>query len=590
MMCKKNFKVVFCALLVMLLIVGLNTSIAEELFSDHVELFSEGAFPHEESTGLSTVERSDFNSYMLQKLNAYASEIDVSSYGLVLEDFRAAYRSLLNSRPEMFFVNGGYSYYSNGSYITRIIPQYNYSASELPAMQAVFNQGVNDIVNYAKSASTDIGRMLRANDYMCANFEYDTTYSIYSPELFFKNKTGVCQAYMLAYRAVLNRLGITNITVSSDAMNHTWNMVKLNGYWYHIDVTWNDPLDDVPLRSYHNNFLLSDTGIASEGHYDWYDSWETVYSANNRKYDNYFWVDLMQVAPMLGDTVYYVDPNHTSTMRNVYSHNLATGVTSMVCSYDYGYGSYYQGRNPIWVTDGWLYYAAQCFLMRMPLSGGDEEVVYSTGDSGEWIWHLFQSGTELRMHAAETPYVIGHTGRCQLNVKYHLSVSPSLFCVDVGQTFRLDGTLSPVPTNGYTLDWSSADPLIATVDGNGVVLGKSTGITKVIAMYGTSAAMSTVIVFGEDTLYIPSDTVEIEEEAFAGTAPQTVVLVDGVITVGPRAFADNEDLRLVFIADSVTSIANDAFNGCPNVTLLCLKDSAGERFAIRQKIPYELLQ
>ena len=39
--------------------------------------------------------------------------------------------------------------------------------------------------------------------------------------------------------------------------NHAWNIVKIRGNWYHIDATWDDPVWDMPGRSYHDYFLVS---------------------------------------------------------------------------------------------------------------------------------------------------------------------------------------------------------------------------------------------------------------------------------------------------------------------------------------------
>ena len=62
-------------------------------------------------------------------------------------------------------------------------------------------------------------------------------------------------------------------------MNHAWNQVKLNGQWYHIDVTWDDPTmanntsltstEDIYGNCRHTFFLLSDNGIKAERHYGW---------------------------------------------------------------------------------------------------------------------------------------------------------------------------------------------------------------------------------------------------------------------------------------------------------------------------------
>ena len=38
-----------------------------------------------------------------------------------------------------------------------------------------------------------------------------------------------------------------------------WNMVEVDGNWYHIDLTWDDPMY-MPIHTY-NYFLISDDKI-----------------------------------------------------------------------------------------------------------------------------------------------------------------------------------------------------------------------------------------------------------------------------------------------------------------------------------------
>ena len=407
---------VFCGMLVFALFFSdIGMIRAEETpLKGQVELFSEGGFPKSTVSFVKTRSANSIEDVLLRQLKALAEEIDVSQYRLSVSEFSYIYGKLLNFYPELFYVSGGFSYYISGSYVTSILPSSIYSGSELERMQNIFESGVSRVVSYARAASTDVGRMLRANDYLCANFEYDLSYSIYNPEKFFENGKGVCQAYMLAFRAVLNRLGITNITVTSNGMNHTWNMVYLDGSWYHIDVTWNDPISDVPLRACHDNFLLSDAGISATGHYGWTDGSEEVVTAGNQKYDAYFWRKITQAMPMQGDVVYYADSDYTTTGRDVYSHNLVAGTSKKLCSYDYGYGSYYVDYNPIWVYDGMLYYAVRDALYRMPMAGGTAEAVYSTGNSSRWIWHPYQSGSKLKMFVSDNPGGRGEVVSCDL--------------------------------------------------------------------------------------------------------------------------------------------------------------------------------
>jgi hypothetical protein len=38
----------------------------------------------------------------------------------------------------------------------------------------------------------------------------------------------------------LNYFGIPNFKVTSE--NHVWNAVYVDGKWYHLDLTWDDPI------------------------------------------------------------------------------------------------------------------------------------------------------------------------------------------------------------------------------------------------------------------------------------------------------------------------------------------------------------
>ena len=55
---------------------------------------------------------------------------------------------------------------------------------------------------------------------------------------------------------ILERLGIENYKISSD--NHVWNAVNLNNTWYHLDLTWDDPItsNNTPVLD-HSFFLIN---------------------------------------------------------------------------------------------------------------------------------------------------------------------------------------------------------------------------------------------------------------------------------------------------------------------------------------------
>ena len=76
----------------------------------------------------------------------------------------------------------------------------------------------------------------------------------------FLKGSSVCAGYAVTYRLVLEILGIENCVIvnnkeADDPAYHIWNYVKLDGKWYHVDVTWNDSPSDTARNDY---FLLTD--------------------------------------------------------------------------------------------------------------------------------------------------------------------------------------------------------------------------------------------------------------------------------------------------------------------------------------------
>ena len=66
----------------------------------------------------------------------------------------------------------------------------------------------------------------------------------------------LCGGYTDTMAIFLNKLDVNNYKVSSDS--HVWNAVELDGIWYHIDLTWDDPVasDGSDILD-HDYFIIS---------------------------------------------------------------------------------------------------------------------------------------------------------------------------------------------------------------------------------------------------------------------------------------------------------------------------------------------
>ena len=69
----------------------------------------------------------------------------------------------------------------------------------------------------------------------------------------------------------LDKLNIINYKISND--QHIWNLVYLDGTWYHLDLTWDDPVSDKNITR-DNYFLITTKNLESlddDVHYFNYD-------------------------------------------------------------------------------------------------------------------------------------------------------------------------------------------------------------------------------------------------------------------------------------------------------------------------------
>lgn len=122
-----------------------------------------------------------------------------------------------------------------------------------------------DILGACTSNSySDYENELAIHDYLVSNVEYgsmeEETHTAY--DALIKGRA-VCSGYAEAFKTLLDMLGIENHSVKGtvNGESHSWNLVKLDGEWYHVDVTWDDPIDGDGTIS-HKYFNVTDADMA----------------------------------------------------------------------------------------------------------------------------------------------------------------------------------------------------------------------------------------------------------------------------------------------------------------------------------------
>ncbi len=111
------------------------------------------------------------------------------------------------------------------------------------------------------------------HDYVVLNTAYDISLTHYTAYDALYEHTATCQGYAMLTYQLLKAAGIPNILISGTATNslgtasHAWNEVDLNGKWYQLDTTWDDPVPNQPGSVQYGYFNLTTAQMEKDHHW-----------------------------------------------------------------------------------------------------------------------------------------------------------------------------------------------------------------------------------------------------------------------------------------------------------------------------------
>ena len=204
--------------------------------------------------------------HIVDGLSLAEPSINVRKYGLKSQDVIRIIGNIFYHRPELFYFSGSFSVTSRGDgTVIGITPEYLYTGDELTALREEFDALAQELYDLKRDGWSDRETILFYHDYIADNFDYVAEDGVRDAYLMLKRRHGVCQAYTALFMLMMNYAGIPCSYVKSEVdLNHIWNIVYLDGAWYHIDVTWDDPRNQSPGTVYHEYFLTGADSIARD--------------------------------------------------------------------------------------------------------------------------------------------------------------------------------------------------------------------------------------------------------------------------------------------------------------------------------------
>ncbi|MCM1327660.1 MAG: Ig-like domain-containing protein [Bacteroidales bacterium] len=491
-------------------------------------VYQEGGFgtPALEAYGIAAyaeIPQEEIKGKILEALRAGAESVNVSEYGVLLDDseeIKDLFADVINENPSLFYVDKKYGLSHDGTSIIKINFSYKTVTDE---QKQEFEQKVNEAVALVTDAMSDVEKALVLHDYLAQHCAYayteylagtstlDSCPNVYDAYGALVNGKAVCQGYALAYVELLKRVGITSYICSSEAMNHAWNVVSIDDAWYHVDVTWDDPTWNREGRACHTYFLLSDTEMGNRGtkkHNGWVDNVE----CNSSKYDDtsYWWNGVDSQIVQVGHDDYIYVKNVNGKFQLVRRTNGAETVIYNNDSYWNVWGqelSYYttayaflsRQNDTIYFNDKLNVYSMN--LDSAELDSAEIKKVYTYDENDGYIYGamVYEDG-KARLNLFTAPDAEADTYREVELVKVirvtGVTLSQSTASLKVGDTLELTATVAPDDADNQKVQWSSTDPSVASVgeDGTVTAVKEGTATIKVTTADGGKTASCTITV------------------------------------------------------------------------------------------------
>lgn len=226
---------------------------------------------------------------IINALENFENEVDISEYNISKDDMSGIVTDIIEENPQLFYVNREYkvSYSEQSNEAFSIYFSFKYSDSELRIKVNDFNSRIQLITDEIMKSETNFDKIHSCHDYIVKNYSYDETKGSSDVYNMLLTGQGTCMAYTGLFDYVMKQCGIEATTAKSEQLNHIWNVVKLDGEYYNIDVTWDDPIGGVAFSTSHKYLLKSDYYFDLHKH----EGKESKVDCTSTLYDSYKWSD-----------------------------------------------------------------------------------------------------------------------------------------------------------------------------------------------------------------------------------------------------------------------------------------------------------
>ncbi len=258
---------------------------------------------------------------------------------LTSDGIHRVFHAVTFDNPFLYYFNQTFLNIKYSGQQTVLVPQYFFEREQIEIYNGRIERSVNKIIaDLGLNRMSDAEKIKSVHDYFCKRISYDheavandkvdkfvASHSIIGV---FSKQKAVCEGISKAFKIVLNTADVKCIIVDGNAgeksENHSWNIVKINGRPYHIDLTWDLANSKASLINY-DYYNVTD-GDISKDHSDFHGVPQCLFKDENYfTKNNLVFGDKTQLYKYLADGIesgridYYFKYTGTENLQNLMS-------------------------------------------------------------------------------------------------------------------------------------------------------------------------------------------------------------------------------------------------------------------------------
>lgn len=208
-------------------------------------------------------------------------------------DFQSAWDAITMDRVDLFYINVSkvnlkIKSVSYGNSVSYTLTMGSDADSSYLKQEYANEQNVNVALSQTSSVANqiierlsgnDYNKVLQVHDWLVNNLTYSTesggsAYDIYGGLILNK---AVCEGYAESFKYIMDKINIPCVIVTgtatnsdNDTENHEWDYIQLNGKWYAVDATWDDPIlkqGATLTNSLKHQYFLKGSTVMNKNHF-----------------------------------------------------------------------------------------------------------------------------------------------------------------------------------------------------------------------------------------------------------------------------------------------------------------------------------